>query len=240
MPPREFITRRCLPHWYVPGAAHFVTYRLFGTLPRSVLDDIQTRRKLLLARKPAKGCTARQHRERVHKQLFAVYDGWLDRGEAINYLADPRVAAMIRESLYHHDGNMYQLLAYCIMSNHVHVLLIPKDTDVEASRLHHDTDASVGELPDKNSPLAKIMHSLKSYTAHEANRILNRTGAFWQFESYDHWVRDEHELERIVDYIANNPVKANRVKRPHHAFFSSCQDRYLTDGEVSGWLLWNR
>jgi len=82
------------------------------------------------------------------------------------------------------------------------------------------------------------MHSLKSYTAHEANSILNRTGAFWQTESYDHWVRDDEELERIVSYIRDNPVKAGLVKRPEDWFWCSCQDRFLLDGDTGGWLEW--
>ena len=133
------------------------------------------------------------------------------------------------------------------MGNHVHVLLQPLDVSsrgaggspavLQASRLHHE-EMPVGEEPDDRSPLSDIMHSLKSYTAHEANKILKRHGAFWQSESYDHWVRDEDELERIVDYIANNPVKAGLVREPHHRFFCSCHDRFLTDGAVSGWLRW--
>jgi putative DNA methylase len=80
------------------------------------------------------------------------------------------------------------------------------------------------------------MHSLKSYTAHEANRLLSRTGSFWQDESYDHWVRDEDELGRIIDYIALNPVSAKLVAKPYEWFWSSAHDRYLTDGSECGWL----
>ncbi len=56
------------------------------------------------------------------------------------------------------------------------------------------------------------MQSFKGYTAHKANRLLCRKEAFWQHESYDHWVRDENELARIVKYIINNPVKAGLVE----------------------------
>ena len=56
------------------------------------------------------------------------------------------------------------------------------------------------------------MKSLKGFTAHEANRVLGRTGEpFWQRESYDHWVRNEEEWRRIAGYIENNPVKAGLV-----------------------------
>jgi putative transposase len=92
------------------------------------------------------------------------------------------------------------------------------------------------EKPDADGPLAGIMHSLKSYTANEANKLLGRGGPFWQRESYDHWVRDEVELERIVDYIAYNPVKAGLVRQPQDWFFGSAHERFLEDGSVSGWL----
>ena len=63
-------------------------------------------------------------------------------------------------------------------------------------------------------------------------------GPFWQPESYDHWVRDADELERIVTYIAANPVKAGLVKQAQDWFFCSAHDRYLADGELCGWLRW--
>jgi putative DNA methylase len=66
--------------------------------------------------------------------------------------------------------------------------------------------------------------------------LLHRSGPFWQAESYDHWVRDEDELERIVAYIANNPVKAGLVTKPHQWFFCSAHDRFLLDGSEVGWL----
>ena len=111
------------------------------------------------------------------------------------------------------------------MPNHVHLLFQPKETTPESAV----GESRIGEMEDSKSPLSKIMHSLKSYTAHEANRILHRSGVFWQSESYDHWVRDDDELERIVDYIMANPVKAGMVKNPHEWFFCSCHDRFLTD-----------
>ena len=60
--------------------------------------------------------------------------------------------------------------------------------------------------------LGVIMKSLKGYTAYEANRILGRKGEFWEAESYDHFVRDDAELARIINYVLNNPVKAGLVK----------------------------
>ena len=96
----------------------------------------------------------------------------------------------------------YKLRAYGILSNHVHALLLPKVSQ------------------------ARLLQSLKGSTAREANRVLGRTGErFWQAESYDHWVRDDHELERIVAYIENNPVKAGLAARPEEYRWSSAAER---------------
>jgi putative transposase len=119
------------------------------------------------------------------------------------YLAQESIARTVVGSL--HRGvqlKQYDLEAYVIMSNHVHVLLLPI---ISASRL---------------------MQSLKGVTAREANRILGRTGeTFWQAESYDHWVRDEKEWRRIAGYIESNPVKAGLVCRAEDYRWSSAGER---------------
>ena len=248
---KEVITRRCLPHWFVPGAAHFVTYRLYGSLSESALQELRSRKEALLGKEPKQGETRAKYSSDAHKTLFGIYDGWLDQDTNIRWLAQPALAAMVRTNLYHHQGSKYHLLAYCIMPNHVHVLLHPTEVpsprgagdlsalnEEQASSLHHEeTDEKpVGEQQDNNSPLSTIMHSLKSYTAHEANKILKRSGTFWQSESYDHWVRDDDELERIVNYIAVNPVKAGLADCPQNWLYCSAHDGFLADGEVTGWL----
>jgi putative DNA methylase len=249
---KEIITRRCLPHWYVPGAAHFVTYRIAGTIPVQVIQGLRARRTAALDRPVPEGRRLTEHRERASKLFFVGYDEYLDNDRTIDWLARPQVAAMIRANLYHHNGRKYHLLAYCVMPNHVHVLLQPiPETDRGGgagsegrSRRQDATNSDpVGadgvhdETPDARSPLADIMHSLKSYTAHQANALLGRCGQFWQHESYDHWVRDEEELGRIVDYICANPVKAKLADEPQEWFFCSAHDRFLQDGSACG-LLW--
>jgi putative DNA methylase len=117
-----------------------------------------------------------------------------------------------------------------------HVLLQPRDPPPQ-SRSAAEIDAhEPDEKTDSGSPLSVIMHSLKSYTAHRANELLGRSGQFWQHESYDHWVRDEDELERIVCYIVGNPVVAGLVKHPHEWYYSSAHDRFLHDGSEDGFL----
>ena len=93
---------------------------------------------------------------------------------------------------------LYDLRAFVVMANYVHVLLRPRQV---ASR---------------------VLQWLKGTTAREANQILARTGEpFWQQESYDHWVRSERELESIVAYIEGNPVKAGLTDQACHYRWSS-------------------
>ncbi len=210
MPLSDVITRRRLPHWFVPSAAHFVTYRLAGTIPDHVFQRLQIEHQARLHCSPP-GVSLAQHRQRMQKQLFARYDHYLDNARSIDWLANPAVAAIVRGNLHHHNGNKYHLLAYCIMPNHVHALFQPC-ASAHRSEVKLEDEALL-ERSDGSGPLARIMHSLKSYTAHEANKILKRSGRFWQEESYDHWVRDEDELARIIDYIRYNPVRANLVQK---------------------------
>jgi putative transposase len=128
----------------------------------------------------------------LHRRLFARWDAVLDHAKyGPMWLKDDRVAGLVAESLRHWDGERHDLLAYCIMSNHVHLALTPLP-DIEG-RYHS---------------LTAIMQSIKGYTARKCNDILGRSGAFWEHESYDHWVRDADELQRILRYVVNNPVKA--------------------------------
>jgi putative transposase len=171
----EIITRRKLPHWYVPGAVHFVTYRLASTIPLAVHEEICNRMLQLLQRKPNGEAERAEHRLRVHKQFFAKYDEYLDNHTSIDWLARPKVAAVIRANLYHHNNTKYHLLAYCIMPNHVHVLLQPIDTGQAPAPAPTE---DIGETADARGPLAGIMHSLKSYTANEATRSSVGLGSF--------------------------------------------------------------
>ncbi len=84
------------------------------------------------------------------------------------------------------DERRYGLLAWCVMPNHVHVLL-----EVRAGY-----------------PLESVVHTWKSYTAKAANRLLERTGPFWAREYFDRFMRDEAHLARTIEYIEANPVKA--------------------------------
>ena len=163
-------THRRLPHLYPEGKALFVTWHLHGSLPAF--------------RYPPGGKLS-------SGRAFVWIDQFLDTVRyGPLYLRQPDIAGMVIDSIHKGVGlGHYDLQAYAVMANHVHLLIEPK---IEASRL---------------------MKSLKGATAREANRILGRTGEpFWQKESYDHWVRNDMEFQRIRSYIDNNPVKAGLVE----------------------------
>lgn len=190
--------RRRLPHIQLPGETFFVTFRLAGSLPVAMIYALQAEAELAMAeaeREPDPAVRlARLHLE--HRRFFAKWDKELDKGLGPVWLSNPAAAALVAECLHFHDGTRYVLLAFCIMGNHVHVVFAPllKEDGTYYS-------------------LAQIMHTIKGYTAGRANRLLGRSGAFWQHESYDHVVRDAAELDRIIVYVVNNPVKAGLVSQ---------------------------
>jgi REP-associated tyrosine transposase len=76
--------------------------------------------------------------------------------------------------------------------------------------------------PPRFCKLIRDLEPARHYRAGRPIKLLGRTGEpFWQKESYDHWVRDQAEFERIRVYIENNPVKAGLVKVPKQYPWSS-------------------
>ena len=110
---------------------------------------------------------------------------------------------MVQSGLLFHDEAKYRLSAWVVMPNHVHLLCTPCF----------------------GYNLAQIMHSLKSYTSNEANKILGRSGHFWQKEYFDRYIRNARHFAKVVAYIENNPVKARLCEKPEDWPFSSAPFR---------------
>ncbi len=125
--------------------------------------------------------------------------------EGPHYLKNPRIAGLVQQELHRFDGELYDLICYCIMSNHVHILI---DTSLQIP----DNFEIVNWESLEFEPLQNIMKRIKGPTAIYANRLLNKSGRLWQKESYDRYIRDQREYENVVAYILNNPVKAGLVK----------------------------
>ena len=128
---------------------------------------------------------------------------YLDQGYGSSYLKEPRLAFLVQDALLHLDGKHYRLAAWVVMPNHVHLLATPCE----------------------GHSLSRILHSIKSYTASEANRLLNRKGQFWMKESFDRYIRDAKHFAAAVAYIENNPVKARLCHKPEDWPYSSARLR---------------
>jgi type I restriction enzyme R subunit len=208
---QEKFTRRRLPHWDLPGAIYFITTCLADSIPaQGLLELARFRQSLKRQARPA-DVSESDWKAECWKRNFARIDDWLDLHPASRHLADPRLAAEVAASFKRFDGTRYDLIAWVVMPSHVHWLFRPRDEWVD----------SLGPDADRRSPRQRIQFSQNSFTGRACNNILGLTGPFWQWESYDHCVRDEEELERIVAYIHSNPVRAGLVARPQDYRFSS-------------------
>ncbi len=200
-----------LPHWTRAGGVYAVTFRLADSIPQSVLDGWAAERNELPLRANELGremTTVELTRlEKLHSEKFQKY---LDSGAGECLLKEDAVARLVAEAFKKFDGERYNLAGWCIMPNHVHVLVQP-----------------IGEFD-----LAKILHSWKSFTAHAANKLLGRFGPFWQAESYDHLIRDDADLDRCLEYAWSNPDAAGLTNWPWR--FRADDVNGWTDGAVAG------
>lgn len=211
--------RRKLPHIHSPGAVLFVTFRLAGSIPKTIIEQWKQEKHWL--EKDQERIEKLSESERIshnqkedflnfQRRWFAKFEDVLHQEDSkIIWLKDERIAQLVADSLKYRDGKEYHLKAFCIMSNHVHVVFKPLLNEKSLTEIK---GSSPLKFESSEPTLGAIMQSLKGYTAHEANKILNRKGKFWEEESYDHEDRDDEELDRIVKYVLNNPVKAGLVK----------------------------
>ncbi len=111
---------------------------------------------------------------------------------------------IVFSSIKFHAGSEYDLHGCVVMETHAHMLLKPLEGQARTPVLP--------VTPVYN--LARIMHSIKSYSAHRLRKLLEIEGSVWLSESYDRIVRDENEYVEKMNYIIYNPVKAGLVQRP--------------------------
>lgn len=186
--------RRYLPHFQPAGVTFFVTGRLYGSLPQEALRKLKEE-KVSAYNRIKRECKHEATREeeirKLHKRHFAKWDQYLDANtNEPQWLANPAVALIVKTAFHYFDKKSYDLVAYCVMPNHFHLVI---DTSDEIRY---------------TKPLYAILHSLKSFTGNEANKVLSRKGTFWQEESYDHVIRDAREFKNTITYTLENPVKA--------------------------------
>ena len=140
-------TRGHLPHWERESGTYFVTFRLADSLPQSAVTSFKAERDSILptARQQERDLTPSEQKRLAH--LFAErIEKQLDSGVGECHLVNPRIARLVADALRHFEEKRYRLWAWCVMPNHVHVVV---------------------ELRSGQS-LAKVLHSWKSYSANSA------------------------------------------------------------------------
>jgi len=208
--------KQSLPHILPIGATFFVTFRLNNSLPqvymRKISDELEAK---IFEIRTSHFLDPEAEIYKQQKIFFKKFDAALDKVyDGIDYLKNDEVAQIIADRMHKYDGKYYDLLAYCIMPNHVHLVI---DTSVQVQGLKKD------EINAENyKQLDVIMQLIKGGSSFEINKVLNQTGKFWQLESYDHYARSVEELSRIIWYVVNNPVKAKLVKEWTDFPFTYC------------------
>lgn len=199
--------RNNLPHHLPIGATFFVTFRLAGSLPKAVLQDLAVKFNRMQSSSDSKSIDREAAKLKMAK-YFIEFDEQLDKSRLGQIRLDStEFAAIISTRLHEFDNKYYTLIAYSIMPNHVHVLF---DFSCQVS----DKSGLISnEIPSKYKQLHEVMKLIKGGTAFSINKLAGRFGQLWASESYDRVVRDLEERANVIHYILNNPVKAGLVSK---------------------------
>jgi REP element-mobilizing transposase RayT len=182
---RDWHERGYLPHRNKRGLIQFVTFRLADSFPRSLRSEWEHFLKL------------EDNRERRQK-----LENYLDQGRGNLYLSRPKIAGIVEDTLRLFHGDRYDLHAWTIMPNHIHVLFKPRTV-----------------------LMSEIVCSWKKHTGRIANKILNRTGSFWSPDYFDTFIRDAEHYQKTIRYIENNATKARLILDPKDWQWSSARFR---------------
>jgi REP element-mobilizing transposase RayT len=190
--------RRNLPHWEVAGASYFITFRLAGSLPAHVVQEWRLERERLRSEERVETGEDADMRRRA-ALMHAKFDAQLDAaGDGPTHLRDPGLAQLVIDAVRFYATIRYDLYAYVVMPNHMHLVLRPLPKNAS----------------EQTWGLDEIMHGIKGFTGKQANELLNQSGPFWQREYYDRLIRDDAEWAWYVEYTLHNPVAAGLCSEP--------------------------
>jgi hypothetical protein len=189
------VVQRRLPHWAQAGTLAFITWRSWDSIPTLVLEQWIAERDAWLRQHgidPAGNWQVELRKLPANLVLefrLLVSDRWnehLDACHGACVLRRAELADVVAGSLFHFDGQRYDLTDFVVMPNHVHVLVAFSDEEAMLTQCE----------------------SWKRYTATKINRVLGRSGRFWQQDGFDHLVRSVEQFEHYREYIADNPRKS--------------------------------
>jgi len=209
--------RRNLPHFYPKGATYFITFRLADSLPQNVINDLKNK-YFNENQSRNKEVNINLEKEAIRNEHFKKFEEQLDKNSYGNcVLKDLSIAEILYNRLLEFDQNLYALICFVIMPNHVHLLLTDKiDPPTEINSDEKEVPAGI----------SKAMQMIKGGSAYLINKQLKRKGSLWAAESYDRIIRQD--AENIINYILNNPVKANLGSQFREKPFTYINPEYIS------------
>lgn len=171
--------RPCFSNCRQMGDFQSINWRSRGYLPH--FDAIGSQQHIVIGLADAMPDTAV---EAASASELLAFDRDLDAGHGDCLLRDPRCAAIVQDELLHHDGDRYRLLAWCVMPNHVHVVV------------------------EQRADLSGTVRRWKSWSARRINALLQRSGPLWRREYFDRFACSERQLGVMIEYVEANPVTA--------------------------------
>jgi type I restriction enzyme R subunit/putative DNA methylase len=199
--------RGYLPHCDFPNLVQFVTFRLEDSMPAARRGEWEH----LLKIEPV-----------VNRRL--KLEEYLDRGVGECPFRDERVARLAEDALLHFHNDRYELLAWCVMPNHLHVLvdvrMTPLSQIVQNWKVHIENQARKTLKPERRAPSRR-----------ESNAEIDWPGRCpalrlkWQREYWDTFMREAEQERKAIRYIENNPIKAGLCQTPEQWAFSSARFR---------------
>jgi REP element-mobilizing transposase RayT len=193
MLPKGRHQRGYVPHRDYSGVLQAITFREAGSLPADVVA--LWKRELEEGLKSPDEAAQIIAKQELHRRIARYEDA--GHGPCLLREADP--ARIVQEILLKGHGANYRLIAWCIMPNHVHVLI------------RQGVGHSLGE----------IVRAWKGGSARQINQVCQRSGPLWARDYFDRAIYDDDHFWNAVRYIHQNPVKAGLVSNPADWLFGS-------------------
>jgi putative transposase len=195
--------RGYLPHCDFAGNLQAITFRLADSLPAHVLE--KWRQEFERDRTSEDLNVRRRAETGLHRRLTSLEDA----GHGSCLLREPTNAEMVQRILIEGHKSAYRLIEWCVMPNHVHVMIQEYE----------------------GYPLAVVIKRWKGVSGMQINRLVGREGRLWMPDYHDRLIRDENHFYDARAYIRNNPVKARLCENPEDWAYSSCGIRWTPNGE---------
>ena len=175
------------PHRERENAIYHIGFRLYDSIPQTVIRELQMRRRLLEVRLIEEHGELSEYDLEQLDHFFSVeIEKQIDSGYGSCIFNDHSNCEIMRDVLTAANGSRYELYAWCIMPNHIHVLM----------------SLLLG------NKLSDVVHAWKSSSSHLINKKRNAIGKLWQRDFFNRIIRDYNHYQKTKEYIWNNPDKA--------------------------------